>query len=77
MIYGAGAEFAVELFGPEAAQVVDGVRPKVQHIVPGEGVPLLDHHHFGAHQSQLNGCAQATGAPSNDQALNAQRKDEK
>ena len=70
MVYGPGAEFAIELFGPEAPQVMNGVRPEVQHVVPGEGVSLFDHHHFGTHQSELDGCPQAAGAASDDQTLN-------
>lgn len=49
---------------------MNGEGPKVQHVVPGEGVPLLNHHHFGTHQRELNGCPQATGASSDDEALN-------
>ena len=46
MVDGAGAELAVELLGGEAAQVVDVVGPQVQHVVPGEAVALLHHHHL-------------------------------
>lgn len=70
MVDGPGTEFAVELFGPEAPQVVDGVGPEVQHVVPGEGVSLLDHHHFGAQQSELDGRPQAAGTSADDEALN-------
>lgn len=69
MVDGSGTEFAIELFGAEASQVMNGVGPKVQHVVPGEGVPLLDHHHLGSHQSKLNGGAQAAGASSDNEAL--------
>lgn len=47
VVDGAGAELPVELLGSQAPQVMDGERPEMQHIVPGEGVPLLHHHHFG------------------------------
>jgi len=70
VVYGPGTEFPIELFGPKAPQVMDGVGPKVQHIVPGEGVSLLNHHHFGTHQGELNGCPQAAGTASDDEALN-------
>lgn len=69
MVDGTRAEFAIKLFGPEAPQVMNGEGPKVQHIVPREGVPLLNHHHFGPHQGELNGRAQAAGASSDDEAL--------
>ena len=55
MVDGAGAELPVELLGSEAPEVVDGVGPEVEHVVPGEGVPLLDHHHLTAQQGQLDG----------------------
>lgn len=73
VVYGPGAEFAVKLFGPEASQVMNGVGPQVQHVVPREGVSFLDHYYFGTHQSKLNGRPQATGASSNDEALNKKR----
>lgn len=69
MVYGSGAELAIELLRAEVPEVVDGVRPKMENIVPGERVPLLDHHRFGSEESQLYGCAQSTGASADDQAL--------
>lgn len=47
VVDGASTELPVELLGSQAPQVVDGERPEVQHVVPGEGVPLLHHNHFG------------------------------
>lgn len=69
VVYGSGAELAVELLGPQAPEVVDGIGPEVQHVVAGERVSLLDHHHLGSEQSQLDGRPQATRAPTDDQAL--------
>ena len=46
VVDGARAELAVELLGRESAQVVDVVGPQVQHVVPGEAVALLHHHHL-------------------------------
>lgn len=69
VVNGSSTKFAIKLFGAEASQVMNGVGPKVQNVVPGEGVPLLDHHHLGAHQSELDGGAQAAGAASDDEAL--------
>lgn len=63
------AEFAVKLFGPEALEVMDGVGPEVEDVVPGEGVSFLDDHHFAAQQGQLDGCPQAAGTPPNDETL--------
>lgn len=34
MVYGSGAELAVELLSTEVPEVVDGVRPKVENVVP-------------------------------------------
>lgn len=70
VVDGAGAELAVELLGPKPPEVVDGEGPEVEHVVPGEGVSLLDHHHLTAQQGQLDGCPQATRTPANDQTLN-------
>lgn len=69
VVNGSSTKFAIKLFGAEASQVMNGVGPEVQYVVPGEGVPLLDHHHPGAHQSELDGGAQAAGASSDDEAL--------
>ena len=69
VVYGSSTEFAIELLGPEAPEVMDGVGPQMQHVVPGEGVPLLNHHHLGPQQSQLDGRTQTTRAPSDDQTL--------
>jgi len=56
MIDSTGAELPVELLGPEAPEVLDGEGPEVQHIVPREGVSLLQQHHFGPEETQLDGC---------------------
>ena len=65
----AAAEFPIELLGSKAAQVVDGVGPQVQHVVPGERLALLQHHHLGPQKRQLYGCSQSTGARSQHQTL--------
>lgn len=69
MVDGAGAELAVELLGSEAPQVVYGEGPEVEHIVPGEGVSFLDHHHLTAQQGQFDGRPQTTRAATDDQTL--------
>lgn len=69
VIYGPGTKLSIKLFGPKAPQVMNGEGPEVQNIVPREGVSLLDHHHFGTHQSEFNGRPQAAGASSDDEAL--------
>lgn len=74
VVNGSGTEFAIKLFGAEASQVMNGVGPEVQHVVPGERVPLLDHHHLGTHQGELDGSAQAAGASTDDEALKRQGK---
>ena len=51
MIDGAGAELPVELLGPQAPEVLDGEGPEVEHVVPGEGVSLLQQHHFGPEEA--------------------------
>lgn len=48
MVDGASAELAVELFGSKSPEVMNGVGPEVEHVIPGEGVSLLNHHHFTA-----------------------------
>ena len=69
MVYGSSAELATELLSSQAPKVMDGVGQEVQHIVAGERVPLLDHHHLGPEESQLDGSPQATRASTDDQAL--------
>lgn len=69
VVNGASAELSVELLGSQAPQVVDGEWPEVQHIVPGEGVPLFHHDHFGPQEGKLNGGSQATRSTPNDETL--------
>jgi hypothetical protein len=69
MVDGSGAELSIELFGPEASEVLDGEGPQVQHVVPGEGIPLLQQHHLGAQEAQLDGRPQATWSCPDDQTL--------
>ena len=69
MIDGAGAELPVELLGPQAPEVLDGEGPEVEHVVPGEGVSLLQQHHFGPEEAQLDGRPQAAWPRADDQTL--------
>lgn len=64
-----GAEFAVELFGSELAEVVDCEGPQVENIVPGEVLPFLHQHHLGSQQRELNGCSQPTRSSTQHQTL--------
>lgn len=73
VVDGAGTELSVELLGPESPEVVNGVGPKVEHIVPGEGVSFFNHHHLAAQQSQLDGRPKATRTAADDQTLNGRR----
>lgn len=43
VIDGAGAEFPEELLGPEAAEVVNVVRPQVEHVISAKTIPLFNH----------------------------------
>lgn len=69
MVDGPCTEFAVELFGTKAPQVMDGEWPQMQNIISGKGVPLLYHHHLGSQEGQVDGCTKATGSSPNDQTL--------
>lgn len=69
MINGTSTEFSIELLGTEAPEVLDGEGPEVQHVVPREGISLLQQHHFGPQESQLDGCAQAARSSTDDQTL--------
>lgn len=69
MVYRSCAELSIELLGSKVPEVMDGVWPKVQNIVPGERVPFFDHHHFGAQQGQFYGGPKATWAATNDETL--------
>lgn len=69
MVYGSRTEFAVELFGAEAPQVMDGEGPQMQHVIAGKGIPLLYDHHLGSQERQVDGCTKATGSSPNYQTL--------
>lgn len=75
MVDGASTEFPIELLGPQAPQVMDSEGPEVQDIVPGEGVPLLHHNHFGSQVGKFNGSAQATWSSSDDETLWGERRE--
>lgn len=69
VVDGASTELPIELLGSQAPQVMDGERPEVQYVVPGEGVPLLHHDHFGPQVGKFNGRAQTTWSSPNDETL--------
>lgn len=69
VVDGPSTELAVELLGTQTSQVMYGERPEVQDVVAGEGVSLLNDDHLSSQQGQINGCAETTGAGSNDETL--------
>lgn len=75
MINSTSAELPVELLGTEAPEVLDRKGPEVQHVVPREGIPLLQQHHFGPQESQLDGCAQAARSSTDDETLDTDETD--
>lgn len=74
MVQGPGAEFAVELFGSELAEVVDGEGPQVEDVVPGEVLPFVHQHHLGSQQGELDGRSQATWSSTQHQTLEGGRE---
>ncbi len=75
VVDGAGTELSIELLCSEGPQVVDGEGPQVEHVVPGEGVSLLQQHHPSSHEAQLHRRPQTTGPRPDDHTLANQRKD--
>ena len=69
VVNGSSTELSVELLGPEAPEVMDGERPEVEDVVPGEGIPLLQQHHSGPQEPQLYCCTQTTWPRPNDHTL--------
>jgi len=69
VVYRSSAELSIELLGSKVPEIMDSVRPKMQDIVPREGVPLFNHHHLCAKQSQLYGGPKATWATTNNETL--------
>lgn len=69
VVQGSRAELSVELLGSEAAEVADGVGPQVEHIVPGERLPLLQQHHLSPQQGQFDGRPQPTWPGAQNQTL--------
>lgn len=56
MVDGSSTKLAVELLGSKTPQILNGVRPKMEHIVSGECIPLLQQNHLGSKEAQLYGC---------------------
>lgn len=69
MINGTGTKLPVELLGPEAPEVLDSEGPEVEHVVPREGIPLLQQNHLGPQEAQLDGRPQATWPSPDNQTL--------
>lgn len=60
MIDGPCTELSIELLGSEATQILDGTRPQMEDVVPGESVPLFHQHHPRAQKTQLDSRAKPT-----------------
>ena len=69
MVYGSSTEFPIEFLSSEVPEVMDSERPKVENIIPGEGVSLLNHHNLGSQQGQLYGYTQSTWTTTNAETL--------
>lgn len=69
MVDGSSTKLAVELLSSKTPQILNSERPKMEHIVSGECIPLLHQNHFGSKEAQLYGCTQTTWSSSNDQTL--------
>lgn len=76
MVDGTAAELSIELFGPEAPQVMDGEGPQVEHVVPRKRVSLLQQHHPSSHKAQLHRRPQTAGPRPDDHTLTNQRERE-
>lgn len=63
------AELPIELLGSEPTEITDGVGPQVEDIVPGESLPLLQHHHLSPEQGQFDGRPQPARPGAQDQTL--------
>lgn len=69
MVYRSCTEFSIELLGAKSTQVLNGERPKVEDIVAGKSISLLQQYHLGSQKSKLYSRAQPTRACSNNQTL--------
>lgn len=76
MIQRPGAEFAVELLGSERAEVINGVGPQVENVVPGERLSLLQHHHLSPQQGQLDGGSQPAWPSAQHETLREEEEDD-
>lgn len=74
VVYGAGTELPIELFGSEAPKIMNGERPQVEHVVTGKRVSLLQHNHPSSHEAQLNRCPETTWPRPYDHTLTNQRQ---
>lgn len=69
MIQRSRAELSVELLGSQPAEITDGVGPQVEDVVPGESLPLLQHHHLSPEQGQFDGRPQPARPGAQNQTL--------
>lgn len=69
VVDGSSTELAVEFLGTQTSEIVYGEGPEMQDVVSGEGISLLNNNYLGSQQGQVDGCAETTGASSNDETL--------
>lgn len=73
VIQRSGAELSVEGLGSEPAEVTNGEGPQVEHVVSGERLPLLHHHHLSPQEGQLDGCSEPTRPCAQNQTLGEEK----
>lgn len=56
MVDGSSTKLAIKLLGSKTPQILNGEGPKMEHIVSGECIPLLQQNHLGSKEAQLYGC---------------------
>ena len=69
MIHRPRAEFRKEDLDPQTLEVLNDEGPDVEDVVPGEGLPLLQHDGLAAHQLALDRGADAARPATHDQGL--------
>lgn len=74
MIYGSCTKLSIKLLGSEATQVLDGERPEMEDVVPGESVSLFHEHHPRSQKTQLDSCTKPAWSCAYYQALTITEK---
>ena len=71
MIKVTGTEFCIKLFCSQIPQISNQERPQMEHVIPGEALPLFHHIHLGSQQGRFDSCSKTYGTSTDNETLHS------